>query len=147
MENLAKNISLAGHNFAIKSPLLCGCVTWGKSRKLRPVFTPVIISRHLSPAVYGMMYTACVHLAMLHGSKTWGPNTLDLKWLDHNDHFMICWICGTKDRDETFSVSLLQKLCIKDITAVPHSGQLRWYGHVKHATSCIKYVTDLPLQP
>ena len=36
------------------------CVAWGKFRKLLPV--------------HGKVCEACIHLAMLHGSKTWGPN-------------------------------------------------------------------------
>ena len=37
----------------------------------------------------------------------------------------------------------LQKLGIEDITAVLRCQQLRWSGHVQHAASCIKSVTDL----
>ena len=79
-------------------------------------------------------YTWPVLSAMLHGSEKSGPNILDLKQLYHNDRAMICWICDTKDRVETSSVLLLQKLI---------SMQLRWYGHVQRAMSCIKSVTDL----
>ena len=93
------------------------CVAWGKFRKLLPVLT----SRHLSPKVRGKVNMACVHSAMLHSSETWGLNILDQKRLRSNDRTMIHWICGTKDRVETSSVSLLQKPGIKDITAVPHS--------------------------
>ena len=57
---------------------------------------------------------------------------------------MICWICGTKDKD-TPSASLLKKLGIKDVTAVLRCGRLRWYEHVQCAMSCMKSVTDLPL--
>ena len=117
------------------------CVAWGKFRKLLPVLT----SRHFSSKVRGNLYTSCVPSTMLHGSETWGLNILDLKRLHCNDCAMIQWICGTKDRVETSSVSLLQKLGIKDITAVLRSGRLRWYGHVQSGTSCIKSVTDLPL--
>ena len=46
------------------------CVAWGKFRKLLSVLT----SRHLSPKVRGKVYMGCVHLAMLHGNETWGPN-------------------------------------------------------------------------
>ena len=115
------------------------CVAWGKIKKMLPVLTP----RHISPKVRGKVYAAWVHSAMLHGRKTWGPNILDLKRLCHNDRVMIRWICGTTDRVETSSVSLLQKLGIKDITSVLHSGWLRWYGHVQRAASCA--VTDLLL--
>ena len=41
-----------------------------------------------------------------------GPNGSDLQWLHRKDHAMICWICGTKDWDETPSASLLKKLGI-----------------------------------
>ena len=95
--------------------------------------------------VRSKVYTDCVRSAMLHGSERWGPNILDLKLLCRNYRAMVCWICGTKDCVETSSVVLLQKLGIKNITAVLHSGQLRWYGHVQRATSCIKSVTDLLL--
>ena len=73
---------------------------------------------------------------MLHGREKSGPNILDLKQLYHNDRTMICWICDIKDRIETSSVLLLQELV---------SRQLRWYGHLQRARSCIKSVTDLPL--
>ena len=91
------------------------CVAWGQFRKLLPFLT----SRHLSHKVCVKVYTACVYLAMLHGRKTWGPNISDLEWLRRNDRAMICWICGTKDQDETPSASLLQELGIiyKDIMA------------------------------
>ena len=69
------------------------CVAWGKFSKLLPVLT----SRHLSPKVRGRVCMACVCLAMLCGSETWGPNTSDLEWLCSNDHTMIRWICDTKD--------------------------------------------------
>ena len=81
--------------------------------------------QHLSPKVGGKVYTACVQLAMLQGNETRGPYILDLKQLCSNDRAMICWICGTNDQVETSLVSLLQKLGIKDITAVLHSG---WLG-------------------
>ena len=106
---------------------------------------PALTSKHLSPKVHSKVCTACVCSAMLHGRETWGWNILDLKQLCRNDRAMIRWICGTKDRVDTSSVSLLQKLGIKDITAVLRSGRLRWYGHVQRAMSRIKSVTDLPL--
>ena len=120
-----------------------------KFRKLLPVLTSKQCW-HLSPNARGKAFMACVCSAMLHGSETWGPNILDLldlKQLCCNDRAMIRWICCTKDRVETYSVSLLQKIGIQDITAVLCSGRLGWYGHVQqlHAMSCIKSVTDLPL--
>ena len=58
---------------------------------------------------------------------------------------MICWIYDIKDMDETPSVSLLQKIGIKDITSVLCYRRLRWYGHVQSTTSCIKSITNFPL--
>ena len=98
------------------------CVALGKLRKLLPGLT----SRHLSPKVCGKVYTTRVCSVMFHSSKTWGLNTSDLEQLHHNDRAMIRWIYGTKDQDEPSSISLLQKLCIKNITAVLCSGWLRW---------------------
>ena len=116
------------------------CVAWGKCRKL----LPVLISRHLSPQVRGKVNTACVCSAMLHVSETWGLNILELKLLRRNDRTMIQWICGTKDRVETSSVSLLQKLGIKDITAVHPAGGWDGMDMYNVATACIKSTTDLP---
>ena len=82
---------------------------------------------------------------MLYGSETWGTKDTGLQQLQRNDRAMIRWICGTKVRDETPSVSLLQKLGIVDIKAALSSRRLRWYGHVQRATSCIKAVTDLAI--
>ena len=90
------------------------CAAWGKFRKLLPVLT----TRHLSPKIRGKVYEACVRSAMLHGSETWGPKNTELQRLRRNDRAMIRWICGTKDRDETPSFILLQKLGIQDITSV-----------------------------
>ena len=70
------------------------CMACGKFRKLHPV----LASRHLSPKVRGKLHTASVCSTMLHGSKTWGPNILELKWLHCNYRAIICWICGTKDQ-------------------------------------------------
>ena len=53
--------------------------------------------------------------------------------------------CGTKDRDESPSASLLQKLGIEDVTPVLRSRRLRWYGHEHRVTSCIKFVTNLAI--
>ena len=111
---------------ALTMPLPPDAASSGKFRQLLPVLT----SRHLSPKMRGKQYTACVCLAMLHGSVTLGLNILDLKLLRRNDRAMIQWICGTKDWFDTSSVSLLQNLGIKYITAVLHSGQLRWHGNV-----------------
>ena len=82
------------------------CLTWGKLRKLLPVLT----TKHLSPKIRGKVYEAGVSSAMLHGSETWGLNTIDLLRLRHSDRAMICWIFGTKVRDERPLASLLQRL-------------------------------------
>ena len=106
------------------------CVAWGKFRKLLPVLT----SRHLSPRIRGKVYNTCIHLAMLHGSEMWGSKELELQWLHCS---MIHWICCIKNRDETPSDSLLQKLDIEDITSLLCCRWLRWYGHVQWVMSCI----------
>ena len=107
------------------SAIVARCsVAWGKFRKLLPVLT----SRHLSPRIRGKVYEVCVRSAMLHGSQMWGPKEPVLRWLHRNDHTMIRWICGIKDRDETPSVSLLQKLGIEDITSVSDSDGMAMYN-------------------
>ena len=116
-------------------------MAWGKFRKLLPVLT----SRHLSPRIQGKVYEACICSAMLHGSETWGPKEAELRRLCYNDHVIIHWICGIKDRDKTPSASLLQKLDIKDITLVLHSQRLRWYGHGQQATSSTKSITNFQI--
>ena len=117
------------------------CVVWGKFRK----FLPVLTSRHLSRKIRGKVYVACVHWAMLHGSKTWEPKEPELWQLCRNDRIMIRCICGIKDRDETPSASLLQKLYIEDITSVLCCQWLRWYGRVQRATSWIKSNTNFQI--
>ena len=112
------------------------CVAWGKFRKLLPVLT----TKHLSPRIRGKVYEVWVRSAMLHSSETWGPKNPQL-----HDHTMIRWICGIEDRDETPSVSLLQKLGTEDITSVLRCRQFRCYGQVQRATSCIKSITNFPL--
>ena len=59
------------------------------------------MTRQLSPSICSKVYEACVCSAMLHSSETWGPNNPELQRPCHNDPAMICWICDTKDRDET----------------------------------------------
>ena len=87
----------------------------------------------------GNVYVACS--AMLHGRETWVPTEPELRQLRHNARAMTRWICGIKDRDETSSASLLQKLDIEDIMSVVRCRRLRWYGHIQRATSCIKSIT------
>ena len=65
-----------------------------------------------------------------------------IQWLRRNDYAMICWICGTKEREKTPLASILQKLGTEDITTVLRKWQFWWYGHVQHATSCIKSVSN-----
>ena len=117
------------------------CVAWGKFRKLLPVLT----SRHLTHKICGKVYEACVRSVMLHGSETWGPKECELQQLCRKDHAMIHWISAIKNRDETSSASLLQKLNIEDITLVLRCRRLRWYGHVQWATSCIKSITNFQI--
>ena len=50
------------------------CVAWEKFTKHLPVLT----SRLLSPRIRGKVHEACVHLAMLSGSETWGPKDQEL---------------------------------------------------------------------
>ena len=69
----------------------------------------------------------------------------ELQQLCCNHHAMICWICGIKDRDETPSTSLIQKLNTKHITSLLCCRRLRWYGHVQCAISCIKSITNFIL--
>ena len=76
------------------------CVACGKLRKLLPFLT----TRYLSPRVCGTVYEACVH-----------RNNAELQRHLPNDRGMIRWLCSIKDRYETTSGSLLQKLGIKDI--------------------------------
>ena len=63
-----------------------------------------------------------------------------LQWLCHDSLDLWHW----RLRWNTLSFTL-HKLGIEDITVVLRSRWLRWYGHVQHATSCIKSVTDLPI--
>ena len=106
---------------------------------------PVLTFRHLSPKICGKVYVTCVCSAVFHGSKTWGPTPPELRQLCCNHHAMICWICGIKDRDETPSTLLIQKLDTKDITSVLCCRRLRWYGHVQRAISCIKSITNFQI--
>ena len=115
------------------------CVAWAKFRKLLPVLT----SRHFLPKIHGKAYVACIRSAKLHGSETWVPKEHELQQLRRNDCTTIHWISGIKDRDETPSASLLQKLDIKDITSVLRCQWLRWYGHVILPGFCLKSITNL----
>ena len=68
-------------------------------------------------------------------------NKAELQQLCRNDHAMIHWICGTKERDQTPLALLLQKLGIEDIMSVIHSRRL--YGCVQWALSCINSITNV----
>ena len=114
-------------------------VAWGKFRKLLPILT----SRHLSFLVRGRVFDACVRSAMLHGSETWGPNTVDLQRLRRNDRSMIRWICGVRPQDEITSAALLAKLGLVDIATALRSRRLRWYGHVVRSSACIHSVREI----
>ena len=50
---------------------------WGKCRKMLPILT----SKHVSPLTRGKVLSACVRLALLHGSETWGPTAPNLQRL------------------------------------------------------------------
>ena len=113
----------------------------GKLMKLLPALT----TRHLPPSIRGKVYEACIRSAMLHGSKMWEQKETELQWLRRNYRAMIRWTCGIKDRDQTPSASLLQKLGIEDITSVLHCRRLWWYGNVQLTTSCIKYIRNFAL--
>ena len=114
------------------------CAAWGKFKKLRPILT----SKHLSPAVRGSVFNACVRSAMLHGGETWAPLAEDIQILRRNDRAMIRWMCGVKVSDEVPSTTLLAKLGLEEITSALRSRRLRWHGHVTRATGCIHTVMD-----
>ena len=101
------------------------CVAWGKFRSLLSVLT----TRHLSPTcrIRGKVCGACVHSAMLHGSKTWGLNNLKLQQFCRDDRALIRWICGIKDGDGISSALVLQKFGVMDITSVLRCRLIRWY--------------------
>ena len=58
---------------------------------------------------------------------------------------MIRWICGVKPKDRSPSSVFLKKLKIPDIRTLLQSRHLRWYGHVRLSSMCIKKVLKLPL--
>ena len=92
------------------------CVVSGKFRKLLPVLT----TRHLSLKICGKVYEACVCSAMLHSSKTWGPNSPELQRLHRYDCAMFRWICGTQDkRRDTLSFTTLSLLLKYSFSCTP----------------------------
>ena len=82
---------------------------------------------------------------MLHGSGTWGTNTTALQRLHRNNCAIICRVCGTKDRYEISSASLLKKTWNWGYYSSPlqSADQILWT--CTGATSCIKSITDLPI--
>ena len=117
------------------------CVASGKFSRLLPVFT----TRHLSPIVCGKVYGASICSALLHDSEAWGTEhhwsaSALSKWPPSSPGSV-----ASKNRGETPSASLRQKLDTKDITTVLWSLCFRWPRHIQFSTSCIKSVTDLPI--
>ena len=103
------------------------CVAWGKLKKLLPDLT----TRHLSPKVCGKVCEACVRSAMLHGSETWGPKEPELR-LCHNDHAMISWICGIKDRDRQNTLRLTTTETSRTLhQSIAPSTRKTWFECVK----------------
>ena len=117
------------------------CVAWGKFRKLLPVLT----TRHLSPRICGKVYEACVHSAMLHGSKMWVQNNPKLRWLCRNYSIMIHWICVVWKTKTKY----LQLYYYRNLTSrISHrcfDVSDSWYGHVQRAMSCIKSITNFSI--
>ena len=107
------------------------CMAWGKLRKLLPVLT----TRHLSPRIHGKVYEVCVHLAMLLGSETWGPE--EPQWPCHDT--LDLWL--QRPRQTSPQLHYYRNLA-EDITSVLRCQWLRWYGHIQRAMSCIKYITN-----
>ena len=81
------------------------------------------------------MFSACVRLALLHGSERLSPRYDNIRRLRRNDSSMIHWMYWTKPQDKTADVSLLDRLEL-----LLH--RLRWYGHVRRS-DCIHAVTEL----
>ena len=65
--------------------------------------------------------------------------------LQCNDRSMIHWICGVKPKDGSPSSVFLTKLEIPDVGTLLQSRRLRWCGHVRRSSMCIKDVLELPL--
>ena len=57
---------------------------------------------------------------------------------------IVPWSVGSvaSKTDEILSASLLQKLGVKDVTSILRYRQLRWYGHVQRAMSCMKFISQ-----
>ena len=115
------------------------CAAWGKFRRLLPLLT----NRHLSLKTRGRIFNACVRSTMLHGSETWATKSSDLQRLRRNDRAMIRWICGVGIRDNIDTAALLQRLNIADITTSLRARRLRWFGHVRRASSCTGSITEM----
>ena len=112
---------------------------WAKFKSLLPVLT----SKHLALKTRGHLFSTCVRPVMLYGSETWAPTSSDLQRLRRNDRSMIRWICGVRPSDDVSPTTLHKRLGIREVSEVLSTGRLRWYGHVKRASSCINSVTNL----
>ena len=143
----------------IKAFVTCICLAMLHNRPISQIPECICAISHNAPFCNRNVHT-CAHFCykMLHCGiwhrcilgfvrwvycKTWGPNASDLQRLDHNHYIMICWICGTKDRDETPSASLLQQLegatsCIKSATHLVIPYTRRWGRHRKMWSACVK---------
>ena len=73
---------------------------------------------------------------MLHGRETWGPNNPELQRLCCNDHAMILWICGIKDRDKMPSFTA---------TETWHWGYILWSFAVGNSDSMAMYSRPHPV--
>ena len=114
-------------------------IAWRKFRELIPILT----NRHLPLITRGRVYSTCVRSAMLHGSETWAISAGSTNRLRRNDHAMIRWLCGVKPENDTNHQALLDKLSLKEITAVLRANRLRWFGHVERSSDWISKVREL----
>ena len=93
----------------------------GKFRKLLPILT----SKHVSPLTRGKVFSACVRLALLHGSEIWAPKAHDLQRLHRNDRAMIRWIWGVKSHDQVPMETLYTKLGIQEVAVAIRTKHLK----------------------
>ena len=130
----------AGGGYALAITTRCS-TAWGKFKKLLPILT----SKHVSPLARGKVFSACIRLALLHGSETWAPTALYLQRLCRNDRAMIRWICGVKPHDEVPMKTLYTKLGIQEVAVELRTKRLRWYGHVERASSRTNSITSIAI--
>ena len=90
-----------------------------KERKVQEIL-PVLTYRHLSPKGCGNVHMACVCAAMLHGSKTLGPNISTLEQLCRNDCAMICWIFDWDGMDMCRQCAISSINSVTDLQHVWH---------------------------